>query len=84
MDLNLKALNKTPWYIQLGIFAGFGIAIVGMLNLNGSMTKAGIKYSSLWSEDFTDKFFKNGLRRWLEEGVVTHDQSHVLNLTNES
>jgi type IV pilus assembly protein PilO len=30
MDLNLKALNKTPWYIQLGIFACFGIGIVGM------------------------------------------------------
>jgi type IV pilus assembly protein PilO len=30
MDFNLKALNKTPWYIQLGIFSSFGIAIAGM------------------------------------------------------
>ena len=30
MDFNLKALNKTPWYIQLGIFSCFGIAIAGM------------------------------------------------------
>src|ERR1043166_7427106 len=51
-----------------------------MLNLNGSMTKAGIKYSSLWSEDFTDQFFKTGLRQWLDEGIVTHDQSHVRDL----
>jgi type IV pilus assembly protein PilO len=29
MDLNLKALNKTSWYVQLGIFACFGIGIVG-------------------------------------------------------
>jgi hypothetical protein len=51
-----------------------------MLNLNGSMTKAGIHYSSLWSENFTDSYFKNGLRQWLAEGVVTHDQSHVKDL----
>jgi hypothetical protein len=51
-----------------------------MLNLNGSMTKAGIPYSTLWSEDFTDRFFQEGLRRWLDEGVVRHDQSHVRDL----
>ena len=33
--------------------------LVGMLNLNGSLTKAGVKYSTLWSEDFTDEFFQN-------------------------
>jgi len=51
--------------------------LVGMLNLNGSLTKAGVKYSTLWSEDFTDDFFKNGLRQWLAQGVIAHDQSHV-------
>lgn len=51
--------------------------LVGMLNLNGSLTKAGVKYSSLWSEDFADGFFTNGLKQWLKEGSVTHDQSHV-------
>jgi hypothetical protein len=61
-------------------WSGTWPGLVGMLNLNGSMTKAGIKYSSLWSEDFTDKFFKDGLRQWLQEGVVTHDQSHVRDL----
>ena len=54
--------------------------LVGMLNLNGSLTKAGVRYSTLWSEDFKDGFFKNGLRQWLQEGVVTHDQSHVKDL----
>src|SRR5438105_3250166 len=54
--------------------------LVGLLNLNGSLTKAGVRYGSLWSEDFTDGFFKNGLRQWLSEGVVTHDQSHVKDL----
>ncbi len=51
--------------------------LVGMLNLNGCLTKAGVKYSTLWSEDFTDEFFLNGLRQWLKEGRVTHDLSHA-------
>ena len=36
-----------------------------MLNLNGSLTKAGVNYNTLWSEDFTDAFFLKGLRSWL-------------------
>src|SRR5215472_8089917 len=51
--------------------------LVGLLNLNGSLTKAGVPYSSLWSEDFTDEFFLNGLRKWLAGEVVKHDMSHV-------
>ena len=51
--------------------------LVGMLNLNGSMTKAGIPYSTLWSDDFTDEKFKKGLRSWLHKGSVEHDLSHV-------
>jgi len=54
--------------------------LVGMLNLNGSMTKAGVRYSSLWSENFKDRAFRSGLRQWLREGLVTHDQSHVKDL----
>jgi hypothetical protein len=61
-------------------WSGTWPGLVGMLNLNGSMTKAGIRYSSLWSESFKDDFFKNGLRQWLNEGIVTHDQSHVHDL----
>src|SRR5215831_6835312 len=51
--------------------------LVGMLNLNASMTKAGIPYSTLWSEDFTDEFFLKGLRQWLSGELVNHDMSHV-------
>lgn len=51
--------------------------LVGMLNLNGSLTKAGVPYSTLWSEDFTDEFFLKGLRRWLGGNPVRHSQSHV-------
>ncbi len=61
-------------------WSGTWPGLVGMLNLNGSLTKAGVRYSTLWSEDFKDSFFQNGLRQWLQEGVVTHDQSHVKDL----
>ncbi|MEY2407374.1 MAG: hypothetical protein QOF48_44 [Verrucomicrobiota bacterium] len=54
--------------------------LVGMLNLNGSLTKAGIRYSTLWSETFTDAKFRAGLRSWLQTGGVTHDESHVRDL----
>ena len=51
--------------------------LVGLLNLNASLTKAGVKYSSLWSVDFTDELFLDGLRCWLAGKPVTHDTSHV-------
>ena len=61
-------------------WSGTWPGLVGMLNLNGSLTKAGVRYSTLWSEHFSDDFFKQGLRQWLSEGMVTHDQSHVKDL----
>ena len=51
--------------------------LVGMLNLNGSLYKAGVKFSTLWSKDFDDEFFRKGLRQWLREHRVDHDLSHV-------
>jgi L-fucose isomerase-like protein len=51
--------------------------LVGMLNLNGSLTKAQVEYSTLWSLDFTDDFFRSGLRKWLAGEKVEHDESHV-------
>src|SRR5688572_18407579 len=51
--------------------------LVGLLNLNASLTKAGVAFSSLWSESFDDDFFLSGLRSWLETGRVEHDTSHV-------
>jgi hypothetical protein len=51
--------------------------LVGMLNLNGSLTKADIPYSTLWSENFDDEFFLAGIEEWLTTGKVTYNQSHV-------
>ena len=58
-------------------WSGTWPGLVGMLNLNGSLTKAGVKYSTLWSDDFSDEAFLKGLRSWLTEGSVTHPTPHV-------
>jgi hypothetical protein len=63
--------------LTLANWSGQWPGLVGMLNLNGSLTKMGVQYSTLWSEDFTDEFFVNGIRQWLRDGVITHDASHV-------
>jgi hypothetical protein len=54
--------------------------LVGMLNLNGSLTKAQVAYSTLWSEDFTDDLFLRGLREWLATGCFAHHADHVVPL----
>jgi hypothetical protein len=51
-------------------WSGTWPGLVGLLNLNGSLTKAGVKYSTLWSEEFTDRFFTKRLREWLNGGKV--------------
>jgi hypothetical protein len=51
--------------------------LVGLLNLNGSLIKAGKKFSSIWSKDFTDEYFLRALDEWLSKGTITHDLSHV-------
>ena len=51
--------------------------LVGLLNLNGSLVKAGKTFSSIWSKDFTDAYFQNALGEWLRDGRITHDLSHV-------
>ena len=55
--------------------------LVGMLNLNGSLTKAGVKYSTLWSEDFADPVFVKQLGAWLKTGQVKHRLDHVTPLS---
>ena len=73
--------HKGP-ILTIANWSGQWPGLVGMLNLNGSLTKAGVDYSTLWSLNFTDSFFKSGLREWLATGRVTHDTSHVRDLSN--
>jgi hypothetical protein len=63
-------LNVANW-------SGTWPGLVGMLNLNGSLTKAGVKYSTLWSDNFDDALFLRGLERWLKSGTVKHPTAHV-------
>lgn len=63
-------------------WSGTWPGLVGMLNLNGSLTKAGRKYSTLWSEDFTDKPFVRSLGQWLAKGTVKHKTDHVTRFKN--
>ncbi|MGI9157006.1 MAG: hypothetical protein ACR2FG_10260 [Marmoricola sp.] len=60
----------------IGEFPG----LVGLLGLSASMTKAGIRHSTLWSKDFTDQWALDHLRTWLETGVIEHAQDHVRDL----
>ena len=54
--------------------------LVGLLNLNGSLVKAGKHFSTIWSKEFTDDYFLAGLAEWLREEKITHDSSHVHSL----
>ena len=63
--------------LTVGNWSGQWPGLVGLLNLNGSLVKAGVEFSSLWSLDFSDDFFRTGLESWLRSGEVSHDTSHV-------
>ncbi|AZC12635.1 fucose isomerase [Microbacterium sp. ABRD28] len=61
-------------------FAGDWPGLVGLLGLNAGLTKMGRDYATIWSVDFTDEWFREGLREWVETGRITHDASHVRDL----
>lgn len=63
--------------LTVGNWSGQFPGLVGLLNLNGSLVKAGREFSTIWSLDFTDEFFLNGLKAWLETGKIEHDLAHV-------
>jgi hypothetical protein len=54
--------------------------LVGMLNINASLTKMGVPYATIWGEDLTDAFADGAIARWLETGSIEHDTSHVADL----
>ena len=70
--------------LTLANWSGEWPGLVGMLNLNGSLTKMRVDYSTIWSEDFRDEYFKAGIRQWIREGRISHDASHVTNLVGEN
>lgn len=70
-------VNHRGPILTVANWSGQWPGLVGMLNLNGSLHKAGVKFSTLWSKDFDDAFFVNGLKQWIHEGKIDHDMSQV-------
>ena len=70
--------------LTLANWSGQWPGLVGLLNLNGSLTKAGIRYSTIWSEDFTDAFARDAIGEWLRKRKIPHDTSHARPLTDKS
>lgn len=69
--------HKGP-ILTVANWSGTWPGLVGMLNLNACLTKAGKKFSTLWSVDFTDKWFLSRLEKWLGDGkIVRQDTSHL-------
>ncbi|WP_216896627.1 hypothetical protein [Nocardia alni] len=58
-------------------FAGKWPGLVGLLNLNAGLTKMRRPYSTIWTVDGTDEWFRDGIRSWVETGTIVHDASHV-------
>ncbi|GAB3150962.1 L-fucose/L-arabinose isomerase family protein [Microbacterium neimengense] len=58
-------------------FAGEWPGLVGLLGLNAGLTKMGTPYATIWSVDFADDWFREGLLEWTRTGRITHDTSHV-------
>ena len=66
--------------LTIANWSGQWPGLVGLLNLNGSLVKAGVPFSTLWSESFSDEYFRTRLQEWIKQGTVTHDLSHVRKL----
>ncbi|MFC7876674.1 fucose isomerase [Isoptericola sp. NPDC057391] len=58
-------------------FAADWPGLVGLLGLNAGLTKMGREYSSVWTVDGTDDWFRAAIGEWLATGTITQDASHV-------
>jgi len=54
-------------------FAGEWPGLVGLLGLNAGLTKMATPYATIWSVDFADDWFRDGLLEWTRTGRITHD-----------
>jgi len=69
--------------LTIANWSGEWPGLVGLLNLNGCLTKMGVKYSTIWSEDFKDDFFLGAIRQWIRTGKITHRTDHVRDVKTE-
>lgn len=51
--------------------------LVGLLNLNASLAKAGRAFDTAWSKTFDDDWFGNKVDLWLAGKSLDHDAAHV-------
>ena len=58
-------------------WSGTWPGLVGLLNLNASLTKAGVPYDSIWADDYSDPAVRKRLANWLRKGRLKYDTSHV-------
>ncbi|MHC1770269.1 MAG: fucose isomerase [Flexilinea sp.] len=72
--------NHRGSILTVANWSGEWPGLVGLLNLNGCLTKMGIPYSTIWSNDFTDDYFVNGIKEWIQTNKISHDESHVCDL----
>ena len=71
--------HKGP-ILTVANWSGQWPGLVGLLNLNGSLVKAAVPFSTLWSQTFDDAFFLNALKQWIETGMIEHNLSHIRDL----
>ncbi|MEY4760383.1 MAG: hypothetical protein RLZZ200_239 [Pseudomonadota bacterium] len=67
--------------LLLANFDGTWPGLVGMLCMAGTLTSLGRSYSRLWSENFDDAFFLDGLKSWLETGTIRHDLGYLTDVS---
>ena len=63
--------------LLLANFDGTWPGLVGMLCLAGTLTSLGRAHARLWSENFDDAFFYDGLAAWLKTGRIEHDLGYL-------
>ncbi|WP_319242661.1 hypothetical protein [uncultured Propionivibrio sp.] len=63
--------------LLLANFDGTWPGLVGMLCMAGTLNSLGKQYARLWSADFDDAFFYQGLGAWLKTGKIDHDVSYL-------
>ncbi len=66
--------------LTIANWSGQWPGLVGLLNLNGSLVKAGIDFSTIWSRDLPILSFSMESKEWLEKGTIRHDPSRARSL----
>jgi hypothetical protein len=70
--------------LTIGNWSGKWPGLVGLLNLNACLVKANVPYSTIWSDNFNDTFFRDGIRQWLRSGTIVHEIRYAHPLVRET